>query len=108
MGRITIAAFKAKPGKGQELLQVIGDRLPLLRRLRLATDRDEVLMRSRDGVVIQISEWAGEDEIRKAHETAEVLALWQRFEACSEYVKLETLAEIHEDFATFEAIDGSP
>ncbi len=104
MGQITIAAFRPRPGKEADLLQVIADRLPLLRRLGLATDRAEVLMRSADGVIIQVSEWAGADAIRVAHETPEVLALWDRFEACSEYARLDTLAEVHEDFATFTAL----
>jgi len=104
MGQISVAAFKPKAGKEDELLQVIADRLPLLRRLGMATDREPVLMRSKDGVIIQVSEWTDDDAIRKAHETPEVLELWQRFDACSTYVKLDSLAESHEDFATFESV----
>ncbi len=105
MGQISVAAFKPKAGKEDELLQVIADRLPLLRRLGMATDREPVLMRSKDGVIIQVSEWTDDDAIRKAHETPEVLELWQRFDACSTYVKLDSLAESHDDFATFESIE---
>ncbi len=105
MGKISVAAFKAKPTKEEELLQVIADRLPLLRRLGLATERPAILMRSREGAVIQICEWANNEAIEKAHQTPEVLALWDRFDACSTYVKLESLAETHEDFATFDVID---
>lgn len=105
MGRISIAAFKPLPGKEPALLEVIAARLPLLRRLGLATDREPILMRSREGVLIQVSEWTSTAAIEKAHRTPEVLDLWRRFEACSTYVKLDTLAETHEDFATFEAVD---
>lgn len=104
MGRITIAAFEPHDGKEAELLQVIRDRLPLLRRLGLATDRAEMTLRSRTGVIISISEWVDEDAIRRAHETPEVLELWSRFDACSSYRKLESLPECAEDFATFEAL----
>jgi len=104
MGRITIAAFKPKPGREAELLSVIADRLPLLRRLGLATHREHILMRTRQGVIVEVSEWVSDQAIDKAHETPEVLALWNRFDACCAYVKLETLAEVHEDFATFDAI----
>ena len=62
-------------------------------------------MRSHDGVLIQVSEWSSDEAIAKAHETPEVLAMWDRFAACSEYVKLDSLAEVHEDFATFDAIE---
>lgn len=107
MGRIVFAAFKPRPGKEQELLEVIAARLPLLRGLGLATDRAEVIVRSRAGVVVSVSEWVDDDAVNRAHRTPEVLDLWKRFEACSEYVRLDTLAETHEDFATFEAI-GPP
>ena len=104
MGKIVIAAFKPKPGKDDELKKVMADRLPLLRGLGLATDRINITMRAQDGTIIDVSEWTDNDAIRRAHETPEVLDLWKRFEACSEYVKLESLEEIHQDFATFEAV----
>lgn len=104
MGQISVAAFRAKPGKEAELLAVIADRLPLLRRLGLATDRPAILMRSRDGVLVQASEWVSEEAIERAHHTPEVLALWARFDACCTFVKLGSLAEAADMFATFEAV----
>ncbi len=104
MGQISIAAFKAKPGKDADLLNVIDDRLPLLRRLGLATERAEIRCRSKDGVVITISEWTDQAAIDRAHKTPEVLALWGRFAACCEWVKLDSIAECRGDFATFSAI----
>ena len=106
MGRITIASFRPKPGREGELLDVIRDRLPLLRRLGLATHREPILMRSRSGTIIQVSEWASDEAINQAHHLPEVLALWERFDACCSYVKLDTLEEAHEDFATFDSIEG--
>ena len=104
MGKIVIAAFKPKPGKGDELKQVIADRLPLLRDLGLATDRINITMRAQDGTIIDVSEWTDDDAIARAHETPEVLELWQRFDECSQYVKLESLDEIHQEFATFDGV----
>jgi hypothetical protein len=106
MGLISVAAFRPRAGKEQELLKVVADRLPLLRRLGMCTDRKAILMRSREGLIIQVSEWKDVDAIHRAHETPEVLELWKRFSACCEYVKLESLSESHDDFATFEAIDA--
>lgn len=107
MGRISVAAFRPKPGKEQDLLEVIADRLPILRRLGLATNRAPVLMRAKDGTLIQVSEWVDDEAIRAAHQTPEVLAMWERFGACSDYVKLIDLAETNDDFATFDAV-GEP
>jgi hypothetical protein len=106
MGRISVAAFRPRAGREAELLAVLSDRLPLLRRLGLATEREAILMRSREGVMIQVSEWVSDEAIETAHRTPEVLALWERFDACCEYVRLDALAESHEDFATFDAFDA--
>jgi hypothetical protein len=105
MGRIVIAAFRPHPGKEAELLGVIADRLPLLRRLGLATQRRPMLVRSREGVIIEVSEWVSQEAIDRAHREPEVLALWERYGRCCEYVKLGALAEAGDDFAVFEAID---
>ncbi|MEQ9616606.1 MAG: antibiotic biosynthesis monooxygenase [Phycisphaerales bacterium] len=105
MGRVVIAAFRPHEGKEAELREVIASRLPLLRELGMATDRPEILLRSQEGAIIEISEWASEDAIARAHQHPKVLVLWERFGACSDYIKLDTLAEVHEMFAVFEAID---
>lgn len=105
MGLISIAAFRAKPGKERDLMQVLDDRLPLMRKLSFATDRAEVRCRSHDGVVITISEWASAEAIERAHQNPEVHALWTRFADCCEWVKLEALPEAARDFACFEAIN---
>lgn len=70
-----IAAFKPKPGKEEELRSVIADRLPLLRRLGLATDRVNVTMRSMSGVILDVSEWVDDAAIERAHSTPEVADL---------------------------------
>lgn len=105
MGLISVAAFRARPGREDELMRVMDERLPLLRRLKLATERTPILMRSQDGVIIQVSEWTSREAIDRAHQTPEVLALWDRIFDCCEHVKLESLPESQMDFATFEAID---
>lgn len=104
MGRIAIAAFKPHEGKEEELLSVVADRLPLLRRLGFSTDREHTLMRASDGTIIEISEWVDDAAIERAHSHEEVGRLWARFEACSDYRKPGDLAELGEMFPTFEAV----
>ncbi|MCH8822912.1 MAG: hypothetical protein IH984_05315 [Planctomycetes bacterium] len=105
MGLISIAAFKPKPGMEDELLKVIEDRIPLLRSLGMITERKPINMRSSEGVFVHVSEWVDDDAISRAHSNPDVLALWQRFDDCCEFVKLDSLSESHNDFATFTAID---
>jgi hypothetical protein len=63
MPRILIAAFKPKPNREAELLQVIADRLPLLRKLGLTTDRANITMRAADGTILDVSEWVDQAAI---------------------------------------------
>jgi hypothetical protein len=104
MSRIVIAAFKPLPGKEDELMQCLAVRLPLLRNLGLATDRTNITMRSADGTILDVSEWVDDAAIASAHQMPEVLDLWTRFESCSDYRRLNSLAEAQHDFATFESV----
>jgi quinol monooxygenase YgiN len=104
MGKIVIAAFRPKPGKEDELLHVMVKRLPLMRRLGLATDRTNITMRAADGTILDISEWVDTAAIDRAHELPEVHELWRQYGTCCDYVKLDQLAECHLDFATFDAV----
>jgi quinol monooxygenase YgiN len=104
VGKIVIAAFRPKPGKEDELLAVMATRLPLLRRLGLATDRPNITMRAADGTILDVSEWIDEAAIDRAHALPEVHELWRQYGACCEYAKLDQLAETHLDFATFDAV----
>jgi hypothetical protein len=104
MGRIVIAGFRPKSGCVQELKNVIAGRLPLLRRLGLATDRPNITMRAKDGTILDVSEWVDDDAIDRAHHTPEVLDLWRQFETCCAYAKLDSVVESHHDFATFDAV----
>lgn len=105
MGLISIAAFKPKSGMGDELLKVLADRIPLLRNLGMITERKPINMRSSEGVIVHVSEWVDDDAITRVHSNPDVLALWQRFSDCCEFIKLDSLCESHDDFATFTAID---
>lgn len=105
MGRISIAAFRPKPGMEDDLLNVLEDRAPLLRSLGMITERKPINMRSSEGVIVHVSEWIDDDAITRAHSNPDILALWQRFNDCCEFIKLDSLSESHDNFATFAAID---
>ncbi len=100
MGDMVIVCFRPKPGHEPALLALAREHVPTLRRLGLATDRPALAMRSRDGVILEVFEWrAGGTAI--AHEHPEVLAMWERFAAVCDHVKLNELPEAQGLFATF-------
>ena len=103
-GVIVIVAYRPKPGKEKELLELVRNRVPTLRRENLVTDREPTIMRSRDGTIIEVSEWKSREAIDAAHKNPNVLAMWNKFFAICDCVPLNTLAEANEMFAGFEPI----
>ena len=103
-GVVVIVAYRPKPGKGKELLKLVRNRVPTLRREGLVTDREPTIMRARDGTIIEVSEWKSQEAIDAAHKNPNVLAMWDKFFAICDCIPLNTLAEAKEMFAGFEPI----
>ena len=95
-GVCVIVAYRPKPGKGDEVLPLVRSRVPNLRQEGLVTDRQPVIMRSRDGTIIEVSEWKSREAIDAAHKNPNVLAMWNKFFAVCDCVPLNTLAEAQE------------
>jgi len=103
-GVIVIVAYRPKPGKERELLELVRNRVPILRKENLATDREPTIIRARDGTIVEVSEWKSQEAIDAAHKNANVLAMWDKFFAICDCVPLNTLDEAKEMFAGFEPI----
>ena len=104
-GVCPIVAYRPKPGKEKELLALVRARVPTLAKEGLVTDRAPIIMRARDGTIIEVSEWKSREAIDAAHKNPKVLAMWDKFFAVCDCVPLKTLAEAEEMFAGFEPID---
>ena len=100
-GVCVIVAYRPKPGKEQELLELVRNRVPTLRKEGLVTDRVPTIMRSRDGTIVEVSEWKSQEAIDAAHRNPNVLAMWDKFFAICECVPLNTLPEAADMFAGF-------
>ena len=103
-GVVVIVAYRPKPGKEDELVDLVRNRVPTLRKEGLVTDRVPTIMRSRDGTIIEVSEWKSREAIDAAHKNLNVLAMWNKFFAICDCIPLNTLAEAKEMFAGFEPI----
>jgi quinol monooxygenase YgiN len=103
-GVVVIVAYRPKPGKEKELLELVRSRVPTLKKENLVTDRVPTIMRARDGTIIEVSEWKSREAIDAAHKNPNVLAMWDKFFALCDCVPLNTLSESAEMFAGFEPI----
>ena len=107
-GIVVIVAYRPKPGRESELLGIVRNRVPTLRKEDLVTDRVPVLMRARDGTIIEVSEWKSHEAIEAAHQNPRVLAMWDKFFAVCDCVPLKTVPEAETMFAGFEPIPSPP
>ena len=103
-GVIVIVAYRPKPGKENNLLNLVRNRVPTLRKEGLATERVPTIMRARDGTIVEVSEWKSAEAIDAAHKNPNVLAMWNQFFTVCDCVPLTSLAEADEMFAGFEPI----
>ena len=104
-GLCVIVAYRPKAGTESELLQLVRDRVPTLRREGLATERESIIMRAKDGTIIEVSEWKSQEAIDAAHVNLNVLAMWKRFDAACDFVLLKDLPEASEMFANYEPLN---
>lgn len=98
--RLSIVAYKPKPGKEAELMKLTHEHVPYLRSIGLATDRPHTIATSGDGTVVEIFEWV-EGGVEKAHAHPGLGELWRRYSAVCDFVPLKTLEETGQMFANF-------
>jgi quinol monooxygenase YgiN len=103
-GVIVIVAYRPKPGKENETLELVRSRIPTLRKEGLVTDRAPTIMRARDGTIVEVSEWKSHEAIDAAHKNPIVLAMWSKFFEASDCIPLNELSESAEMFAGFESV----
>ena len=87
---IVIVAYKPKPGKEADLLQLTREHVPLLRSEGLVTNHPVTVCQSTDGTIVEVFEWAA-GGMERAHSNPAVLALWARYGEACDYVPLTTL-----------------
>ena len=106
MPEIVFALYRPKPGRASDLLAIVTEHVPALRKLGLVTVRAPIVARSRkDGTIIEVFEWASAETIERAHRDPVVQKHWARFAECAEYPTFGQLAEASEVFAGFEPVN---
>ncbi len=104
MGSMAVACYTPKPGRAEELLELVRNHLPPLRAEGLVTPREPVVMRAADGTLVEIFEWVSQEAIADAHGNPVVAELWQRFAAVCTYQPPSALPEFQQLFAHFEPV----
>lgn len=98
------AAYRPHAGKDAALLKAIRDHMPVLRKLELITDRAPIVVRAKDGSIIEVFEWVSDEAMRMAHEHPEVATVWEGIGAVADIQTLGGLPEAGDRFPHFEPV----
>ena len=101
---IVFAIYKPHKNKENELQELISKHVPILKSNKLITDREPVLVQSKNGIYIEIFEWKSNDAVEEAHENPEVQKLWDEMEKVCDFTNLESIEEVREYFPQFKPI----
>jgi hypothetical protein len=101
---IVFALYRPHQGKDAELLRLIAQHIPTLRRLEMVTDRPPILVKSKNGTFIEIFEWATAESAGLAHTHPEVAKIWEAMGKIADLPTLDTLEEKKETFPHFDPI----
>ena len=105
MPRTVIVGYRPKPGKQAALDALMCTHFARLYEQGLVTRRKPIVMRARDGTVIEVFEWKSQRAIDEAHANPAVLAMWGEYAEVCDYVPVGTVAEAAELFSGFESFE---
>src|SRR5437016_14684679 len=91
-GVVVIVAYRPKPGKENELLDLVRSRVPTLRKENLVTDRAPTIMRARGGPIVEVSEWELPEATDRAHKNPNAPAMSNTFFAVCHCAPVDSLA----------------
>ncbi len=93
--------YKPKPGKQDELNELMKTHLPILKKEGLVTDRESIIMQAEDGTVIEVFEWKSKQAIEAAHNNPAVLEMWGKYFEVCDFIPAGQVAEFSEMFSEF-------
>ncbi|MEQ8904508.1 hypothetical protein [Ekhidna sp.] len=105
MGRIVITCYRPKPGKEEKLLQLSLNHYDQLNEQGLVTDRAPILMKAKDGSVIEVFEWKSKAAIEKAHTNVVIQKMWAEYAEACDFERPVNINEFQEVFSEFEPIN---
>lgn len=101
---VAMALYRPHPGKEEELQEIVKQHVPILREEGLITDYPPLLLKAKDGTLIEIFEWKCDEAKNQAHQNPKVQVLWKRMMEVAEMTHLSTLPESDRPFPNFKRI----
>ncbi|WOK04351.1 hypothetical protein RT717_14825 [Imperialibacter roseus] len=101
MERIVVVCYRPKPGKDKILEKLVKNHVPALKREGLVSDRLPVMMKSKDGTVIEVFGWKSAEAIQTAHSNPVVQEMWEKFQEACDYEIPVNIEEFNGIFSEF-------
>ncbi|WDI30330.1 antibiotic biosynthesis monooxygenase [Hyphococcus flavus] len=105
MSVMVIACYRPKPGKDDELRELMKTHLPTLRGEGLVEVGPSLCGKAKDGTIVEVFKWKSQAAIDAAHENKNVIAMWERFGAVCDYVTISDVEESKQMFSPFAPVD---
>jgi hypothetical protein len=104
MRHIALILYSPRKDREQELVEMLQNNIPVMRKLGLVTDREQIIARTKDGSILQVFEWKSEDSQDQAMAHPVCQEMWLKVGNISEFQKPAVLAEFNEVFSMFETL----
>ena len=101
---IIFALYKPHQNKENELKNLILKHIPILKSNKLITNREPILVQSKNDIYIEIFEWKSNNAVEEAHENPEVQKLWNEMKKICDFTNLESIEEVRKYFPQFKLI----
>lgn len=95
---VFMALYRPKPGKENELKEILKIHIPTLREEGLITNREQLTLQAEDGTIIEIAEWMSNEAKEKAHQSANVMSVWNKISSVAEIISLSSFVEAQKPF----------
>jgi hypothetical protein len=102
---LSIASYKPKPGKEDDLMKLVEKHLPKLRELEFVTDRQNYVARSQDGTIIEVFEWTSMSAVGAAHQHPAISDIWEKMSLVADFFPVNALDELKSPFGDFKMLN---
>lgn len=104
MAQIALIVYKPWKEKSAELVASLLHNIPVMRKLGLVTDREQIIAQAKDGSILQIFEWIGEESEEQAMAHPVVQEMWIRVSKMCDFQKPMAVAEFQEQLSKFDTL----
>jgi hypothetical protein len=104
---ITIGIYKAHKGKKKELMELMLQHQPLLRKEGLLTEKEGFIGLTQDNSIIEIYEWKSIGSVQQAKKNPRVQELWKKVHKISDSLGMNKITESKKSTPGFRSLKKS-